>query len=84
MKESRHGTVLLVVVVIVMLLSLAAYKFVLTMETENVVAAINSDRIQAQQAAYSARELLQLMLEQSRQNRNAMGGLQDNLSLIHI
>ena len=81
MKRSRRGTVLLVVVVIVMLLSLAAYKFMLTMETENVAAAINADRVQAKQAAYSARDLLQLMLEQSRQNRDAMGGLQDNPAL---
>ena len=77
-QKDRRGTVLLVVVVVVMLLSLAAYNFMLTMQTEHMAAAMTGDRLVAQQSAYSARDLLQLMLERPRAQRDAMGGLLDN------
>ena len=76
--RQRSGTVLLIVAVIVMLLSLAAYKFMLSMQIEHIAASISGDRIQTQQSAYSARDLLVVMLESSREQRAAMGGLKDN------
>ncbi len=81
MQSRRSGTVLLIVVVIVMLLSLAAYKYMLTMEVEHMTAAINGDRLQAQQSAQSARDLFALMLKKSRSEREALGGLEDNPAL---
>lgn len=77
-RGQRSGMVLIVVVVIVMLLSLAAYKFMLAMQTEHMAAALNGDRVQARQAALSAHELLSMMLELPRQQREQMGGLVDN------
>lgn len=75
---NRRATVLLVVVVIVMLLALAAYKFMLTMQTEHLAVAMNGDRLRAEQAAWSARDLLSILLEQPRATRDAMGGVVDN------
>lgn len=77
-SNNRSGMVLIVVVVIVMLLSLAAYKFMLAMQTEHMAAALNGDRVQARQAALSANELLSMMLEMPRQQREQLGGLADN------
>lgn len=78
LRPRRRGMVLLMVVVIVMLLSLAAYKFMLSMQTEHMAVALNGDRIMAEQAACSARDLLAYMLEQPRSIRDEWGGLQDN------
>ena len=75
----RHrGTVLIIVVVLVMLLSLIAYKYLLAMQTEHMVTAAHGDRIQAQQSAQSVCDLLKLMLTMSRSERDALGGLSDN------
>ena len=79
MRAKPHkGAILLIVVVLVMLLSLAAYKFMLSMQTENLAASLDGDRLQAQQAALSSRDLLCVMLELPRASRDQLGGLQDN------
>ena len=78
MPNRRSGTVLLIVVVIVMLLSLAAYKYMLTMEVEHMAAAVNGDRLQAQQSAQSMRDLFAILMKKPRSERDALGGLEDN------
>ena len=77
-RFAPRGTVLIVVLVIVMLLSLAAYKYLLAMQTEHMAIATQGDRAQAMQSAHSVRDLMIWMLKKSRAERAALGGLTDN------
>ena len=76
--QRRSGTVLLIVAVMVMLLSLVAYKFLLSMETEHMAVALRGDRLQAYQSARSAEDLLRVLLQKDRATRERFGGLTDN------
>ena len=65
-NRRRTGAVLLIVVVLVLLMSLAAYNYLLSMQTENLAARATGDRLTARQAACSARDLVMVLLEKSR------------------
>ena len=78
MRSQRDGMVLLVVVVIIMLLSVAAYEYVFSTQTEHMAAALDGDRLRSQQSALSARDLLSVLLQQPRAERDLLGGLEDN------
>lgn len=80
-KRQRSGAVLMIVVVLVLLMSLAAYDYLLSMQTENLAARSSGDRLVARQAAFSARDLLMVLMEKSRAERQALGGLRNNPAL---
>ncbi len=63
--------VLLVVTVVIMLISLAAYGFLTSMQAENKAARARGDQIQAQAVAASGREYLASILELPRSQRPA-------------
>ena len=67
----RRGTVLVVVLVIVALVSLAAFHFTMAMESEHRATRNGGDHIQAEQAALSGIEVLATLLEQPRANRGS-------------
>lgn len=78
----RSATVLVVVLVILMIVSLAAYSFTLTMESEHLAIRNTGDRLIAQQAAYSGAEILTSLLELPRQDRlAAKARLRDGIEL---
>ena len=62
-SPARNGFVLIVVLVIVMLMSVAAYGFLVSMQTENIAARTSGDQLAAQQCAYSGLEWAAAMLE---------------------
>lgn len=80
LNEERSGTVLLIVAVIVMLLSLLAYKYMQSMQTEHMAIAVQGDRLLARHSAHSARDLLRFMVKQPQSVRDSLGGLTDNPS----
>lgn len=55
-RDPRSGFVLIVVLVIVMLMSVAAYGFLISMQTENIAARTSGDQLAAQQCALSGIE----------------------------
>lgn len=77
-QSSRRGTVLIVVLVLVLLMSVAAYGFLLAMQTENIAARASGDRLVAEQSAFSGIELFSVMLEMPRARRRELGGVADN------
>ena len=81
LRRGRRGTVLIVVLVLVLMMSVAAYGFVLSMQTENIAARASGDRLTAEQAAFSGVELLSAVLELPRHLRAELGGIADNPSL---
>ena len=76
--RSCRGTVLLTVTVVVMLISLAAFGFVNSMQTEHKAALATADQFHARASARSGIELVAALLEQPRQLREDLGGLQEN------
>jgi type II secretory pathway component PulK len=78
---SRKGTVLIVVLVLVLLMSVAAYGFLLAMQTENMAAGASGDRLVAEQSAFSGIESCSAMLEMPRVRRRELGGVADNPAL---
>ena len=79
--DKRRASVLLVVVILVMMISLAAYHFVLIMQTEHMAARTNGEYAAVRQAALSGREMLISLLQQPRHMRDELGGLEDNRDL---
>ncbi|MBI2479682.1 MAG: general secretion pathway protein GspK [Planctomycetia bacterium] len=77
-QSSRRGTVLIVVLVLVLLMSVAAYGFLLAMQTENIAARASGVRLVAEQSAFSGIELFSAMLEMPRALRREHGGVADN------
>ena len=65
----RHGTVLVVVLVIVTLVSLAAFHFTMAMESEHRATRNAGDQIKAEQAALSGIEVIAACLEQPKSRR---------------
>ena len=74
----RRGVVLIVVTIVIMLISLAAYGFLTLMETENKASRARGDQMQAQSVACSGREYLASLLERPRSERPA-GAASDDL-----
>ncbi len=68
-ERPRRGVVILVVTVVILLVSLAAYGFLTLMQTENKAALARGDQLQAQAVAASGREYLASILELPRSAR---------------
>ncbi len=68
-SAARHGMVIIVVAVVIVLVSLAGYGFLKLMEAENLAAHARGDRLQAESVAASGRELLAAVLEAARADR---------------
>lgn len=68
--SQRRGTILIVVLVIVVLISLAAYNFTMSMQAEHIATRYGGDRAATQQAALSAKEIVSAILERPRESRN--------------
>ncbi|MFT5299392.1 MAG: hypothetical protein ACI87E_000426 [Mariniblastus sp.] len=77
-RADRRGVVLYMVVVIVLLLTLIVYGLLISMRAQNLAAAVAGDRLQARQSAFSARDVLLSLVENSRQSRDATGGIELN------
>ena len=77
----RRGVVLIVVTIVIVLVSLAAYGFVALMQTENKAAHLRGDQLQAENVAASGLEFVQTFLLLPREQRAAAGGLSDNPAL---
>ena len=67
--STRSGTVLIVVLVIVTMVSLAAYHFTMAMESEHIATRNAGDQIKARQAVRSGVEVVAAILEQPRSRR---------------
>ena len=78
---TRHGVVLLVVTIVLVLVSLAAYGFVTLMQTENRAAHLSGDQLQAESVAASGQELVQALLRLPRQQLAAAGDMGNNPDL---
>lgn len=77
-RQNRSGMVLVVVLVLVLLMGLAAYEYLLSMQTENAAARSSGDHLIAQQAAFSARDLLAAILALPRSQRQGLGDVAEN------
>jgi hypothetical protein len=78
----RHGVVLIVVLVLVMMVALAGFGFLSGMSTEYEAARLNGSMRQAQQTMASAESTLLWLAGLSTQQRNLMGGLDQNPALL--
>lgn len=77
-QRMRPGAVLLVVFVLIIMMSLAAYTYLLSMQTEHMATVGQGDQLALRSAAYSARDLFGTLLEQPQQVRKEWGGLEGN------
>jgi Type II secretion system (T2SS), protein K len=77
----RKGMALLVVVVLVMLISLGAYRFSFYMESQYRLTRLHEERVQARLAALSGMELAAAIVEMPVAKRAVLGGLQNNASI---
>ncbi|MEZ6150271.1 MAG: hypothetical protein R3C09_09125 [Pirellulaceae bacterium] len=76
---------LLVVMVLTMLIALGAYRYSFTMQAEYRVTRLHEEQVQARLAALSGLELAAAILENSIEQRDAMGGLGFNPTMFqHI
>ena len=73
--RKRRGTVIIGILVIVTLVSLAAYSFTSEMEAEHIATRNAGDHIKAEQAARSGIEAFVALLEQPRSQREAIQNL---------
>ena len=80
-KSRRTGAVLIVVLVLVLLMGVAAYGYLLSMQTENIAARASGDYLITQQAAFSGLDLLSAILELPRYQRRELGGVANNPTL---
>ncbi len=77
-NQRNDGVVLFVVVIVVALVSLAAYGFVILMQSEHRAANLTADQIQVDQIAESGNSYLRAFTTQSRAQRDFLGGSYDN------
>ncbi|MEC9001884.1 MAG: hypothetical protein VX644_00815, partial [Planctomycetota bacterium] len=61
-NRQRRGTILIVVLVVLLLISVVAYDYMLSMQTENLAARSSGDQMVARQAAWSAMDWLSAIL----------------------
>ena len=81
MKSQRHGTVLIVVLVLVVLISLAGFGFVSTMSTEYAASRFQQDRLQSQYVLESAELYMFMLLQEQTVNPEAAFTLADSPEL---
>ncbi len=67
--SGRRGVVLFVVTIVIAMASLAAYGFVLTMQSEHKAARASADQLQVAQVAYSGEEFMAAWLQTSPEAR---------------
>jgi DNA uptake protein ComE-like DNA-binding protein/type II secretory pathway component PulJ len=77
-SSARRGSVLLLVLVAIAILSLAGYTFTELMLAERKAAEISGQKIQAQAAAESGVEYLKIFLAKTEETQNELGGSYDN------
>ncbi len=70
--KNRRGAILIVVLVIVMMISLAAYHFTMAMESEHLATRNAGDQISSRHCALSGIELVAAILQQPRSDRNRL------------
>ena len=81
----RKGMALLVVVVLVLLISLGAYRFSFYMESQYRLTRMHEERVHARLAALSGLELATAIVEMPAAKRSDLGGLHENPSILqHI
>jgi hypothetical protein len=80
--ESQQGMALLVVLVLTVLISLAAYEFTFYMESQYRASSVHQERTRAQLAALSGLELAAALIELPPADRSGQGGLMDNPELL--
>ena len=81
MIYSRSGVVLFVVVIVVALVSLAAYSFSILMRTELYAARLHGDQMQSRSMTTSGLSYVNSWAESSRRERDSIGGLDVNEAL---
>ena len=80
-RGQRNGMALLVVVVLVMLIALGAYRFSFYMESQYRMTRLHEEQVHARLAAISGLELAAAMVEMPATQRMSLGGLLDNASV---
>ncbi len=80
-NSQREGMALLVVVVLVMLIALGAYRFSFYMESQYRLTRLHEEQVHARLAAISGLELAAAMVEMPATQRMSVGGLLDNASV---
>lgn len=80
----RRGFVLIVILIIVMLMSVAAYGFLVSMQTENLAARTSGDQLVTQQCAYSGIEWAAAMLELPAAQRKELVGKGGQQTLFEV
>ena len=80
--SQRNGMALLVVVVLVMLIALGAYRFSFYMESQYRLTRLHEEQVHARLAALSGLELAAAMVEMPVTQRLNVGGLRDNASVV--
>jgi type II secretory pathway component PulK len=77
-SSTRQGSILLLVLVVIAILSLAGYTFSELMLTERKATEISGQRIQAQAAAESGVQFTRIFLSKTQDAQNQLGGWYDN------
>jgi hypothetical protein len=75
-KNNRRGMTLLVIVVLVMLISLSAYRYTFVMESEYRLTRLQEDLVQSRLSALSGVEYAAHLLEQPPVQRSARAGIE--------
>lgn len=78
LRSKRAGVALIIVVVLVMLIALGAYRYSFVMESEYRVTRVNEEQVQANLASMSGLEVAASTLERSLADRQMLGGVFDN------
>lgn len=81
MIRNRSGVILFVVVIVVALVSLAAYSFSILMRSELYAARLHADQVQSHSMSASGLSYLNSWAESSRSERDSVGGLDVNEAL---
>ncbi len=81
-RLKREGTIVIVVMVIVILLTYSCYQFVDRMATENIAAKTQTETTQLKTCLDSGEELLRALLATSTATREQLGGVYDQQKLL--
>jgi hypothetical protein len=77
-RQNRTGMALLVVLVLIVMMSIGAYSFTFTMESQYRLAQLHEDQVHARSAALSGIELVAAILEQPVESRAQWSELNNN------
>lgn len=80
-SDNRNGMALLVVVVLVILIALGAYRFSFYMESQYRLTRLHEEQVHARLAAISGLELAAAMVDLPQVQRIGLGGLLDNAGI---